>query len=180
MKKLIFGLMVLFLATIVSASSLPPAHFVDGNQISNGANITTGNSFTYTVRLFNGVSGGRDYYMLEGISSQLTLTNSNYPYTVVSSGSAYDQYGFDITIPEGTPSVDVEMTFRNDTSTTQESASINTSFCNSVIGGCFEDLHFFIFKATVPAIPEFGFFLIPVGVVLGSFFLVQKKKQLAK
>ncbi len=180
MKKILLAIFAIFFAATVFAIVPTLAnHYIDSVQISNGQEVTTAHpTFEYKVTLFNDHSLGKLYEMREVISNKLTLLNANMPYYTVAVGE-YNVYVFDDISVTGNGSTDVIMNFKNETTDEQKAVSINTSFCELATANCFGDFQFFVFKATVPAIPEFGFFLIPVGIVLGSYYFISKKKVLA-
>lgn len=182
MKKILLAVFAIFFAaTAFSVPAIPPAyHFVDGNQlIISGLEITTAHpAFEYKVQLNNSHNSVKSYQMHETISNKLTLLGANLPYSTIVNGE-YNEYVFDNVSVPAYGDTNVIMHFKNETTNEQKAVSINTSFCELLTGDCFNDFQFFIFNANVPAIPEFGFFLIPVGAVLGSYFFINKKKMLA-
>ncbi len=112
----------------------------------------------------------QNFEVTERISNQLTLQTANYPYDLASIG-LYNQYNFhEIPVTVGQPK-NLVLQFHNNTDENQSTVSITESYRTD--DGTLFDFELFVFNAFVPAIPEFEYALIPIAVVLASFFLLK-------
>lgn len=163
-----------------SAFALPCAlekvdvsYFIDGTQVFHNETITTeNNSFEYKIHIENNTGCEKTIRVLQVISNKFSMDSAHsYSQTM---GGKNNKFLFDsITLGSG-EAYDLTMTFTNETGEEIETFAFTTNF----EGHCGHPCHFqfFLIKLHVPEIPEFGFLLIPLGIALGSFFIIRRKQ----
>jgi hypothetical protein len=176
-KKLLLALA--FIAFLGSAyAGVPPLittqHFVDGNPVSYGQAVNTLNPFEYNIVFANNGQLEKCFTIEEMISQSLVLEWASMPYDTTAIGF-YNKYKFyNLCVPAG-GTANLMLKFRNDTGNPLTEASVNTRYV--YLGdGYFEEFQIFIFNAVVPAIPEYPLAMIPIGIALGSFFVISRRK----
>lgn len=165
--------------TVWAAVTKSPSEAV--NSVDLNVSDAAGNSYLVTGEC-TPVFQDKAYHVEERISNDLQLVSAkvdsiDYPYNLVGVGedNVYTFTGIPI---DGNSSATLLMVFKNNSGEPlQGQASINTKFaeegqdCN----GALCEFELFIFKANVPAIPEFASILLPMLAVLGiAFFAVRK------
>ncbi len=155
-----------------TCSGFPATYFIDGNPVVNNSSQDVNQSFVYSVVLSNLSNKDVLFSVSHRVPSGLVPVSSNLPVSIVSSGAETEFVLGPVSVPANTD-------FSVDFGLERDSNSVQTDFLVKTIVSDLNRLRTDEFQSTVmisdsPAIPEFDFLLIPVLVVLASFFVIRK------
>lgn len=148
-------------------------YLVDGVEIASSDVVDVNSAFSFAVLAQNDSNEMRSLKLTKTIPSDLLVAFSSMSYSTVLMGLE-NQYVFDPVVVNPLDSQAVLMGFSRDANSVQALFLIQADTLNLDANS---SAHF---EATVnmveePAIPEFEFALIPIAVVLGSFFLFSRR-----
>lgn len=173
---ILFAAILLVSNTAFAATEfLPLAHYVNGVSVSFAETVATTNPFEYKVVITNDTNSDKSVEIREMVPNFCTIESANHPFDLIGSGSHHRYQFLDVFVPQG-GNTELIMTIQNNSPEDKEFASINTQWRETGAPN-FWSSTLFLFIAQVPAIPEFEFLLIPLGIVLASFYLIQRKKK---
>ena len=181
MKLYLIVACIAFLALItgVSAPPVPAAsvtHYADSLLLVNGNHIGVNNPYTHKITLSNNTGSTVTYVVTEQFSNLLTLVS---PTTGAQTYSGQDQtWTFELTIPAYSSSV-LDLVIANETENAINNSQVKSEYW--IKDSTHGQVNNFQYHITIqgenntPPIPEYPLAAIPIAVVLGSFFIINKK-----
>ncbi len=168
-----FVVFVLLSVGVAVAEPFPASYYIAGQPVVSGQSVDVNQVFSFRIFLFNDSNVEKVFNLREGTPSELRFVSSNYPSGIISAGIYHLRIFGPISVrPLNWTMVETQWAYDGNAQNPVFSVSSTVNDLNSLQ----EDR----FSATVrfsetPAIPEFEFVLIPIAVVLGSFFLLSRR-----
>jgi hypothetical protein len=198
MNKKILLFLAAFCLMFASVSAietifLPTTHYVNGTEIHMtaywpyvAAATINSNPFEYKIRIQNDTNVDRYVDFTEKFSDVFEIESASHAYSLESTGFLHmNKYKFaNVFVPAAAPPnpgvTYLTMKIKNTSGTDANILSWNDQWrlTTEVDHGdnVFWASLIFFFYSTVPAIPEFPLVAIPIGIVLGSFFVISRRK----
>jgi hypothetical protein len=150
-------------------------YYVNGTEVDYNQVVSTTNPFEYKITLANDdFCCDKTVLVIQTMSHKFDILSSNQTYSKVS-GSVQDQYVFDPIVVPKNSGQQIILNFQNTAPVSVRTEPFTTSMEDAQ--GFEYNFQLFLVRLDVPAIPEFPLVALPIGIVLGSFFIISRRKK---